>query len=553
MGCYTGTLCSQRVSHRFLDKGQRESRKTRPYYSSWRHRFPCLNIQWYIHYNQYEQGSWKMKIILGIDNGTQSTKTLFYDVERRQVVALASAKHDLIAKEDGTREQHPHWWITALQSALSQVDPELRRKVEAVGVSGQQHGLVPIDEEGEALYQAKLWCDTTTVDECDTITSGFGGEAKLLSETGNLIVPGYTAGKILWLKNHKAELFKKMRWVLLPHDYLNYWLTGRVAMEYGDASGTGLLDIRRRRWHYPLIQSIDPSLGERLPELIEPDGKVGEVSVDAARLTGLPVGVPVSSGGGDNMMGALGTGAVRDGVIAMSMGTSGTLYGFSKTPIIDPEGILAAFCSSTGGWLPLLCTMNCTVATELTRELFGMSIEEITIAGAESPVGANGVSMLPFFNGERVPPLPSGKASIMGLTTGNYTRENIARASLESAVYGMRIGLDRFRELGFDVREIRITGGGAKSPIWRQMAADVLGTPVLVPQQAESAAFGAALQAFWMLEGGGEDRLNALVREHVSINRDESCEPNPGVSVEYGQGYNRYREWLAQLESMYSR
>lgn len=493
-----------------------------------------------------------MKVILGIDNGTQSTKTMFYDAETKKVLAMASAKHDMIAEDDGSREQKAEWWINALLECLNQVDPDIRSAVQAVGVSGQQHGFVAVDDSGEPLYKVKLWCDTSTAGECDELTQIYGGGDKLLSEVGNLIAPGYTASKILWLKNTYGDLYEKMRWVLLPHDYLNFWLTGEAVMEYGDASGTGLLNVRERVWQEDLIRSVDSDLLDKLPRLIGPDETAGRITAEAAAKTGLPVGIPVSSGGGDNMMGALGTGTVSDGVITMSMGTSGTLYGYSDKPIIDPEGILAAFCSSSGGWLPLLCTMNCTVATELTRELFGMDVKEIDAAGARAPAGAEGVSMLPFFNGERVPNLPNGKASIMGLNSTNYTKENISRASLESAVYGMKIGLDRFRELGFDVREIRMIGGGAKSPIWRQMAADVLGVPVLIPEQAEAAALGAALQAYWMLEGGGSERLKKIIEEHVLVDESESCVPDLELRAAYDEGYARYRSWLDALAPLYS-
>lgn len=492
-----------------------------------------------------------MKIILGIDNGTQSTKTMFYDVDSKKVVAMASASHDMIAEDDGTREQKAEWWIDALLSCLDQVDPEIRASVQAIGVSGQQHGFVAIDAEGNPLYKVKLWCDTSTAGECDEMTESFGGTDKLLNEAGNLIAPGYTASKILWLKKTYGDLYDKMRWVLLPHDYLNYWLTGNAVMEYGDASGTGLLNVRERVWQEDLIRSVDPDLLGKLPRLIGPDERAGLLSAEAAERTGLPAGIPVSSGGGDNMMGAVGTGTVSDGVITMSMGTSGTLYGYSDKPIVDPEGILAAFCSSTGGWLPLLCTMNCTVATEMTRDLFDMNVKEIDAAGAKAAAGADGVTMLPFFNGERVPNLPRGKASIMGLNATNYTRENVARASLESAIYGMKIGLDRFRELGFDVKEIRMIGGGAKSPIWRQMAADVLDLPVLVPKQAEAAALGAALQAFWMLDGGGSENLSAIIDEHVTVDQAASCEPDGSLRAAYDEGYAQYRKWLDVLAPLY--
>ena len=492
-----------------------------------------------------------MNIVLGIDNGTQSTKTLFYDVDSRRVVARASAKHDLIAEDDGTREQKAQWWIAALHSCMDQVDPKIRSRVSAVGVSGQQHGFVPVAPDGTPLYNVKLWCDTSTGAECDAITAAFGGGEKLLEEAGNLIVPGYTAGKILWLKKTHGDLYETMKWVMLPHDYLNFRLTGEAVMECGDASGTGLLDVRKRVWQEDLIRSVDPGLPDRMPRLIGPDEVAGRITAEAAGATGLPEGIPVSSGGGDNMMGAVGTGSVSDGVITMSIGTSGTLYGYSDKPIVDPEGVLAAFCSSTGGWLPLLCTMNCTVATELSRDLFGMSVEEIDAASAQAPPGADGVTMLPFFNGERVPNLPNGKASIMGLNATNYTRENIARACMESAIFGMRIGLDRFRELGFEVKEIRMIGGGSKSSIWRQMAADVLGVPVLIPEQTEAAALGAALQAWWMLEGGGRETLIAIVDRHVSVDSSASCEPNPELQEVYEAAYDRYTNWLAPMAPLY--
>lgn len=492
-----------------------------------------------------------MKVVLGIDNGTQSTKTLFYDLDSRRVLAFASAPHELTAENDGTREQKAEWWIEALTHCMKQIDPELRLKVQAVGVSGQQHGFVPVDENGTPLYPVKLWCDTSTASECSEITRAFGGEQKLLSAAGNIIAPGYTAGKILWLKKHHADLYKRMRWVMLPHDYLNYRLTGRAFMEYGDASGTGLLDIRKKQWREDLIQAIDPHLKNALPPLVEPDEEAGRVSEEAAALWGLKPGIPVSSGGGDNMMGALGTGCVRDGVITMSMGTSGTLYGFSKSPVVDPRGVLAAFCSSTGGWLPLLCTMNCTVATELTRELFNMEVKEIDQAASRAPAGAEGVAMLPFFNGERVPALPRGKASIMGLTAANYSPQNIARASLESAVYGMKTGLERFRELGFEVREIRMIGGGAKSSLWRQMAADVLGVPVRIPLQTEAAALGAALQAAWMLSGGGQQKLEELTDEHVLLDQQAFCEPDTSLQAAYTEAYSRYLSWLEALSPLY--
>jgi len=233
---------------------------------------------------------------------------------------------------------------------------------------------VPLDEQGKAIRPVKLWNDTSTAVECAELTKQAGGEAALLTITGLLMLPGYTAPKIYWLKRHEPEHFARLRHVLLPHDYINYLLTGNYVTEYGDASGTALFDVRTRSWSKSIADLIDPVLLSYLPPVIEPDRPAGEVSLKAALRFGIPQGALVAAGGGDNMMSAIGTGTVRDGFLTMSLGTSGTLYGYSDVPIVDPEGNLAAFCSSTGGWLPLLCTMNCTVASEQMRVLFDMSI-----------------------------------------------------------------------------------------------------------------------------------------------------------------------------------
>ncbi|MEJ5187693.1 MAG: xylulokinase, partial [Breznakiellaceae bacterium] len=332
-----------------------------------------------------------MKTVCGIDLGTQSCKVVVYDYEQKRVVQKASAPLELIARNDGSREQEADWYDNALRQCFNQISPENRASIVALGVSGQQHGFVPLDGEGKPLYQVKLWCDTSTAKECEELTAAAGGEAALLKETGLLMLPGYTAPKIYWLKKHKPELYAKLRHVLLPHDYLNFLLTGNYVAEYGDASGTALFDVRNRRWSEKICALIDPHLIEYLPPLIESHAMAGTVSAEAAKKYGIPEGALVASGGGDNMMGAIGTGTVEDGFLTMSLGTSGTLYGYSDSPVVDPEGNLAAFCSSTGGWLPLLCTMNCTVASEEFRQLFGMSVREFDTVAAAAPIGAEGI------------------------------------------------------------------------------------------------------------------------------------------------------------------
>ncbi len=492
-----------------------------------------------------------MKIVAGIDLGTQSLKVVLYDYEEKRIAAQASCSLELISEEDGTREQKTEWYDAALKNAFENLPAELRSRIEAVGVSGQQHGFVPLDKDGKALYNVKLWNDTSTAEECRTLTELAGGDAEVIKEAGNLMLPGFTAPKILWLKNHFPDAWKNLRYILLPHDYVNYVLTGNYVMEAGDASGTALFNPAKRTWSQKLCSLIDEHLYDLLAPLIASDKKAGTVSQKAARLLGIPEGVPVSSGGGDNMMGAIGTGTVSDGFLTMSMGTSGTLYGYSDKPIADPEHGLSGFCSSTGGWLPLLCTMNCTVATEQIRSLFGLSVADFDRLAAAAEPGAQGVRVLPFFNGERTPNLPKGRASITGLTMTNSSRQNICRAAMESAVFALKGGLDAFKKLGFEPKEIRLIGGGAKSPLWRQIAADIMNVPVSVPVSEEAAALGAAVQALWCLEGGTPDRIKSLCAEHIQLNKEKSVQPGSAV-CEYERAYRDYNELLGQLTLLYT-
>jgi xylulokinase len=375
----------------------------------------------------------------------------------------------------------------------------------------------------------------------------------MIAAIGNPILPGYTAPKVLWLKKNKPEAFTALKHILLPHDYLNYYLTGRYCTEYGDASGTALFDVRSRSWAAGIASLIDPGIPSCLPRLLEPSEPAGYITSAAAREFGFPEGMPVSSGGGDNMMSAVGTGTVHDGIMTVSLGTSGTLFGFSDTPVVDRLGRVAAFCSSTGGWLPLLCTMNCTVATEQARNLLGVGLESLENMAARASVGSEGVVTLPFYNGERSPNLPNGRAGIMGLTASNLTPQNILRSAMESAIFGLRGGLDAFRSLGFTPRSIRLTGGGSRSPLWRTITANILGFPLEVPESDEGAAFGASLQALWCasrLNGRGRD-IGDIVEEHVRINTADSVLPDRETAEVYEKAYAVYLSYLEALKPLY--
>ena len=271
-------------------------------------------------------------------------------------------------------------------------------------------------------------------------------------------------------------------------------------MEAGDASGTALMDVRAREWREEVVEMIDPGLMAKLPE-IQPSGEpAGTLRREAAEALGLPDGVTVSAGGGDNMMGAIGTGNTRPGIVTVSLGTSGTIYAYSAKPVVDPLGEAHAFCDSTGAWLPLACTMNVTVATEAVRGLLGLSHGGLEEAVDAAPVGSNGVVLLPYLTGERTPNVPYGKGVLYGLTPENLTPGNLARAAMEGATMGLNFGFNRLKQMGIEPGEVRLTGGGSKNGAWRRMCADVFGVETVCLGVDEGAAYGAALQALWTHE-----------------------------------------------------
>ncbi len=468
---------------------------------------------------------------IGIDSGTQSTKTILLDSDSGQVIASASRHYDLIeGLPAGHKEQHPAEWIDAVRFGIKAVLEQSgvdRLKVCGIGVSGQQHGFVALDENDQVIRPAKLWCDTATSAECEAIIGSLGGLDKTIAAVGNGVPAGFTASKILWLKNHEPENFTRLCSVLLPHDYINFWLTGRKTMECGDASGTALLDVRARAWSDAAINAIDPRVKAMLPALIASDDIAGTLRAELAADFGLSPNVIVSSGGGDNMMGAIGTGNVAPGVVTISLGTSGTIYACSAHPVVDPQGEIAAFCDSTGQWLPLVCTMNVTVATEMVRERFNLSHEDLSKAAASVPAGNDGLMLIPFFEGERTPNSPDATGVYFGLRDKTFSVAHFARAAMEGTTLGLNYGLNRLRELGINPTEIRATGGGAKSAVWRQILADIFNAEVVCVASEEGAAVGAAVQAIWAYQKqqGQPVSIEDLCARYIAL--DESTRVKP--------------------------
>ena len=478
---------------------------------------------------------------IGIDSGTQSTKAIVLDLESGRIITHAQRKYELIeGLPPGHLEQHPADWIAAVDGSVTECLEKLgadRAKVAGIGVSGQQHGLVVLDAEDNVVRPAKLWCDTSTTAQCDQIAHEFGGQPGCIALAGNAILPGYTIPKLLWLKQNEPENFTKVTSVLLPHDYINFWLSGVKRMEYGDASGTGVLDVRQRTWNREICDFIDKRVLGMLPPVGSSQEMHGTIRPELAKKWGVGVDVIISAGGGDNMMGAIGTGNVKPGIITASFGTSGTLYGVAGEPVVDGQGEVAAFCDSNDLWLPLVCTMNVTVVTERVREMFGWTIPQLEAAAAEAPVGAEGILLLPYLNGERTPNLPNGTGVIHGLRPGNMTPQNFARAAMEGATLGLAYGLKRFRELGMNPAEIRLTGGGSQSAVWRQVAADVFNAEVVTLDTAEGAALGGAIQAAYALakRDGKASSIEEFTSRLVTLDESTRCRPNPANVALYAE------------------
>jgi len=485
---------------------------------------------------------------IGIDSGTQGTKVLIVEFETGRVLGRGLAAHRPVPLlKPGESEQDPQTWIQAFEQALSFALREARipaSEIVSAGVSAQQHGFVPLDAGGRPIRPAKLWNDTSTVEETEAIIRALGGKNRFVERLGINLAVGYTASKILWLKRHEPQNFARLASVHLPHNYINFYLTGISAMEYGDASGTGLMDIRKRAWQEDALAAIDPGLKEMLPALRHPKEPLGCLKNELAAKYGLKK-VLVSSGGGDNMMAAIGTGNVKPGVCTLSLGTSGTIYSYFAAPFVDPEGEIAAFCDSSGGWLPLLCTMNVTNTTELFKAVHKINNEELEELAAQAPPGAGGLVFLPFIDGERVPALPHGSGSIFGLTKQNFSLSHLARSVLEGTIFNLGYGFARMRSLGLSPTEIRATGGGARSQLWLQIVADIFKTPVTTLGEQEAAAYGAALQSMWSftLERGNETNMLEIASKLVKRG-DFSVEPQP-------KNFSLYDELQARFNSLW--
>lgn len=438
-------------------------------------------------------------LFLGIDVSTTGVKALLVD-ERGGVVASATQAHPSFAPQPLWSEQRPHDWYAgaaaAVRAALS-APAAAGATVAAVGLTGQMHGMVALDEQGEVARPAILWNDQRTGVECDEIRSRVGRQ-RLIALSGNDALTGFTAPKILWTRRNEPDVYARIRHILLPKDYLRYRLTGVYAMDKADGSGTLLFDLARRDWSPELLDALEipPAW---LPPTFEGPAVTGVISSEAAAAMGLRAGTPVVAGGGDQAAQAVGVGAVAPGILALTLGTSGVLFATTDTPMIEPEGRLHAFCHAVPGrWHLMGVMLSAAGAFQWLRDTLApdASFDALVAEAATAPVGSDGLLFLPYLTGERTPyPDPLARGAWIGLTA-RHTRAHMIRATLEGVAFGMRDMLALMRASGLAVPDrARISGGGARSALWREILASALNIELDLPTVTEGAAYGAALLA----------------------------------------------------------
>ncbi|MCH8805100.1 MAG: xylulokinase [Planctomycetes bacterium] len=470
------------------------------------------------------------RAFLGIDIGTSGSKALLMD-EAGGVLASASAAHPSYFPKPGWSEQRPDDWWGSLRKATRAV---LRRAktsgddIAGVGLSGQMHGAVFLDAADQCLTNAILWNDQRTAAECEEIERRAGGRTSLLRLVCNVALTGYQAPKILWLRRHKRRVFRQVRCVLLPKDYIRLRLTGVAGSDVSDASGTLLFDVVRRRWSTKLMErlELDPAW---FPPVSESRAVVGAITTQAARATGLKRGTPVVAGAGDQAAAAIGTGVVRRGILSATLGTSGVVLAHSDTPVPNDAGLLQSYCHAVPGrWCVFGCMLSAGGSLQWAREVLYAdrlrrarsdaardALYEQMISEAAGATGDDALLFHPYLTGERCPyPHPHARGALLGLTR-RHTRGDLVRAVLEGITLGMGRQIDLMRALHVPIREIRLSGGGARNAWWRQLQADVYGCRCVVMRSEEGSAYGAAILA--AVGTGCFASVEAACRQCVSV------------------------------------
>jgi len=490
-----------------------------------------------------------MKLFLGIDLSTTGAKALLVN-QAGDVVASATTPLGVSSPRPLWSEQEPHEWWQGVAASIRNVLDQAKTQpanVAAIGLTGQMHGLVLLDAAGEVLRPAILWNDQRCGAECDDIRRRVGRE-RLIEISGNDALTGFTAPKVLWVQNNEPQVIARARTILLPKDFIRYKLTGRYAMDKADGSGTMLFDLKTRDWSPEILESLQIPR-EWLPATYEGPEVTGEINADAALITGLREGTPVVAGGGDQAAQAVGVGAVRPGIVAVTLGTSGVVFATTPAAFVEPEGRLHAFCHAVPRrWHLMGVMLSAGGSLQWHRDALapGMTFDDLVSEAARVPAGSEGLMFLPYLTGERTPhPDPLARAAWAGLTI-RHGRAHMTRAVLEGVSFGIRdsFGLIKGAGLG-SIEQVRISGGGAKSPLWRQILADVLGIEMVMVNTTEGAAFGAALMA-GVADATWRDIESAC---DASVKIVASVQPDNKATQRYDTLYPLYRSLYPALKS----
>jgi len=481
------------------------------------------------------------RLFAGLDVSTQSCKFVIIDTASKEVIFVTSVNYDtdlphyntvngvIQGLPEGVSESDPKMWLEAVDMVFEKAKSAKIpiNKIRSISVSGQQHGLVALDAEGNLTRQrSKLWNDFSTLEECSILTEKIGGVEAMVEEVGNTQRTGYTAAKIFHMVRHEPEVYAKTKSLFLVHNYINWYLTGGVrVMEPGDTSGMALWNPKTKEWSKKVINVIASDLWDKLPEVKPSDQSIGTVSEQLVKRFGFSPKCTIDAGSGDNMYSAIGTGNVQPGIVTISLGTSGTAYTYLTEPYIDPAGEIAAFCDSTGHYLPLLCVSNMSNGYNEILKKYGMTHDQFITVIRKTKPGNEGRLLIPWYVGERTPDVPKAVPVYFGFGLDDFIPEYLCRAVLEGHVLNI---YDGFLRLPVKAKEIRLTGGLSQSEVWRQTIADIFEADV-VPVMGEGAALGAAIHAAWMWykENHQKISLKELVDSFVRLDEFNRKKPLP--------------------------
>jgi xylulokinase len=492
-----------------------------------------------------------MSFVIGIDTSTTATKALLID-QRGEVRGLGISSYGYQTPQPLWTEQDPALWWDATIAAVRQVRDQAGvdgSEVAAIGLTGQMHGSVLLDDRGDVIRPAILWNDQRTEAECEEIRRRVGAE-RLIQVTGNDALTGFTAPKLLWVARHEPDNWARVNRILLPKDYVRYRLTDGYAVDAADGSGTILFDLARRTWSPEVLEALEIKAA-LLPPVFDGPEVTGTVSASAAQATGLRAGTPVVAGGGDQSANAVGVGAVTPGLVALSLGTSGVVFATTDGPVIDPLGRVHAFCHAVAErWHMMGVMLSAAGSLRWLREALApdTSFADLVGAAAEVPAGSDGLLFLPYLTGERTPhPDPLARGAFVGLTI-RHDLGHLTRAVLEGVAFGLRDGLDLMTASGIEApAQMRASGGGTRSPLWRQILADVLQTEIATVSTEEGAAYGAGLLA--AVGAGWFPSVQEACDAVITV--EPSAKPS-GLGEAYLEAYSRYQRLYPALSPVFT-